>query len=362
MEARLNALIGDIYEAALDEAALRRVAGGLANIVDGCSTVLAVDGGAVLTFSGVPEDAMAAWSGRFHALDPWIALGRNLPLGEFVDTEPLLPVSALEATAFYHEFLRPIVRLDVVRLAGSRLMLLDERPVFLGILRERGQGSFDPAGVAAMGSVMPHLRRLVSLRWRLSSDGRVTSPADTTLDALALPVLRVDRSGRALWANAAAERLFAEKDGLLFVRGRQIDAQYKDDSVRLADALLRASEGQGGSVAISRPSGRRALAVIANPLPAEYALSPGEALLFISDPERRAPALVERLRHLFGLTAAEAEVAVALGHGQDIPEISAARQVKVSTLRDQISSILAKTGTGRQAQLAALIGRLAALG
>ena len=55
-------------------------------------------------------------------------------------------------------------------------------------------------------------------------------------------------------------------------------------------------------------------------------------------------------------------MAVALGHGQDAAEIAAARNVRISTLRDQISSVLAKTGTSRQAQLAALVGRLTALG
>lgn len=362
MEARLNALIRDIHEAALDDAALARLAAGIADVVGGCSAVISLDGGAVLNFNGLEADAITAWNQHFHTIDPWIALGRDLPLGAFIDTEDLLPVDRIEGGSFYNDFIRPIVRLDIVRLAGSRLMHLDDKLVFLGVMRERHQGPFDPVEVAALRTALPHLQRLIALRWRLSGDGHIASPADATLDALALPVLRVDQNGRALWANAAAERLLAENDGLVWTRGRQIAAQQADDSVRLADIVMRACAGRGGSAAISRPSGSRALAVIASPAPEARSGSGAEALLFISDPERRAPALSERLRHLFGLTFAEAEVAVALGHGQDAAEIAAARNVRISTLRDQISSVLAKTGTSRQAQLAALVGRLTALG
>src|SRR5690606_9161871 len=72
-----------------------------------------------------------------------------------------------------------------------------------------------------------------------------------------------------------------------------------------------------------------------------------EVLVLISGAHPlRTPAA--RLIALFGLSAAEAEVAVALSLGGHPEEIALQRGVRISTIRTQLSSILSKTGTARQ--------------
>lgn len=66
-----------------------------------------------------------------------------------------------------------------------------------------------------------------------------------------------------------------------------------------------------------------------------------------------------RILALFGLTASEAAVAAAVGAGQSLEDIAAARGVSVQTVRTQLKQIFAKTGTNRQSALAALIERTA---
>jgi DNA-binding CsgD family transcriptional regulator len=81
------------------------------------------------------------------------------------------------------------------------------------------------------------------------------------------------------------------------------------------------------------------------------------ALVFIRDPE--APLAATRLRELFGLTRTEAAVAAGLGDGKSLENIAADLGTGIGTVRTHLKRVLAKTGTHRQAQLVALLARVA---
>lgn len=62
-----------------------------------------------------------------------------------------------------------------------------------------------------------------------------------------------------------------------------------------------------------------------------------------------------RLRAAFGLTKAEARLAVALADGCSPAEAARDFEVKLTTVRTQLQQIFAKTGTSRQAELVAVL-------
>jgi DNA-binding CsgD family transcriptional regulator len=67
------------------------------------------------------------------------------------------------------------------------------------------------------------------------------------------------------------------------------------------------------------------------------------------------------LRNIFNLSAAEARLAQRLAAGDTLEEVVHSLGIKVSTARTQLAVIFAKTGTRRQAALAAVLTRLAYL-
>ena len=79
------------------------------------------------------------------------------------------------------------------------------------------------------------------------------------------------------------------------------------------------------------------------------------AIIFIRDPERPQSASAQALRELFGMTRAEAAIAVAVSQGQSPEQIAAALGVGLGTVRTHLKRVLTKTGTHRQVALAALI-------
>jgi len=62
-----------------------------------------------------------------------------------------------------------------------------------------------------------------------------------------------------------------------------------------------------------------------------------------------------RLRAEFGLTKAEARLALRLAGGASLASAAEAFDVKLTTIRSQLQQVFAKTGTSRQAELVALL-------
>jgi DNA-binding CsgD family transcriptional regulator len=90
-----------------------------------------------------------------------------------------------------------------------------------------------------------------------------------------------------------------------------------------------------------------------------YRLSLASQILVIVRSGRRwheaAPAV---LRAAFGLSAAEAEVTLALARGVTRDQIAAARETSTQTVKTQIKSIFSKLGVSREMDLTAMLGDL----
>ena len=67
------------------------------------------------------------------------------------------------------------------------------------------------------------------------------------------------------------------------------------------------------------------------------------------------------LQCLFGLTAAETQLAVELARGRNLLDIARTRRLSRTTIRSQLASLFVKTQTRRQVELVALLGRVAVL-
>ncbi|MFD3189972.1 helix-turn-helix transcriptional regulator [Sedimentitalea sp. HM32M-2] len=81
------------------------------------------------------------------------------------------------------------------------------------------------------------------------------------------------------------------------------------------------------------------------------------AMLVLMDTDLDRQSVCRHLRNLHGLT--DAEQAIAIADGQTVSEIAESSGVSRHTLRNQLKSVYANTGLNGQAQLAALVNRLA---
>ncbi len=173
--------------------------------------------------------------------------------------------------------------------------------------------------------------------------------------------LLLDRAGRLVHANAAADALLRGGDGLTATRNG------------LAAATAAAFRWLGATIgAAGRRRDRR------NAAPAAAVGQAGAALLvamrglddFLFAGHRRAglrrPAArfavpARTLAMLFGLTAAEADLATAVLAGQELKAIAAASGRSVNTVRNLLARLMARPTFHRQSELLRMLDRLSQL-
>jgi DNA-binding CsgD family transcriptional regulator/PAS domain-containing protein len=238
-----------------------------------------------------------------------------------------------------------------------------EGPSILGLEVERLIGSepFTASEIETMRALLPHMQRAGQLVLRL-----MAARQEGLLDALAAfdcGALLLDWRGQVLRMNAKAEAMMgpgiAVRAGMLTAAGRDCGAAVQR---LIGSVIARGPLHQAepiGAVPVARP-GKRPLIVRGAPLArsAQDLFHQARAVLMIDDPEAQQVPQAPVLRQVFGLTGAEASVAIAHSSGRDVEEIARMmRGVSIGTLRNQLKTICAKTDTRRQAELVALLLR-----
>ena len=178
-------------------------------------------------------------------------------------------------------------------------------------------------------------------------------------DAAGIGAVICDRAGRVLFANSAAEAIAAGGDTLV-LRARElpIGARRSADAAGLLRLVIDAADGgAGGALCLESEAGRRVFALVA-PLPPRFGGRPGHALIVLRPADEATSLDGGLLARLFGLTAAEAHVALAFMSDRSFAEIREARGVSENTLRTQLAHVMRKTDTTTQRQLVRLLSLL----
>lgn len=221
-------------------------------------------------------------------------------------------------------------------------------------------GRYDPTDIEQFKVINAHVRRALAVGARLGSLATQQQLTAELLDQSASAIVLLDADGRVVFMNRAAEQL---KDG---VDGVRIAA----DGVRLAlreeRAQLQALIGRviaarrptGEVMRVSRPSGRHPYSIlvsgVAEPPAALTAFRPAVCVL-ISDPARSAGPPPAHLQALFGMTPAEARLAVRLAAGETLQSAAHELGITYGTARSRLTDIFEKTETRSQGQLIKLM-------
>ncbi len=359
-------LIGAIYDAAAGNADWADVAAALRDAVGaGDVSLLRLDpNGAVelLAMTDFPEDAALAYQQHFHRHDPWAAAGQAV-VQEAVRTgvlrgavfgPELIAQDAYRRSVFWNEFAS---RVGVYHLLGAMQPLGEAGTLLVGLHRPQARTEFAVPERQAIDALLPHLRRALQLRHALQ-----LAPAQGAVagfDAIAKPAMIVDAELNLLHANQAAEALFRTGDLLARREGSvlRLAAPRTEDTAalrRLAARVALAND-PGAAIRVLAPGGATFIATVA-PLPAP-ARTPGppRALILVRslapNPDRSARLLAD----LYGLTQAEAAVALAAAEGHTAERIATDRATTINTIRTQLRRALEKTAAANLRELTRII-------
>jgi DNA-binding CsgD family transcriptional regulator len=364
---RVMNLVGQVYDAALDERLWPSLGSQIAAAFEASSTAIQtrlVHSGTtkILTrTANITEEMDRTYCEYYCKHDLWYHRAQRFGIGEIFTSNGLVSDNELAHSEFFADWLRHAEQFYIV---GSLFAVSGTTQAALGIHRPLGSPNFDQRDKTLFAFFLPHLRRALQVRERLAAAGAAAGTAFDALERSGMAALVAAGNGQILYANREAERLLRAGEGIAAVGGRLASARRPTNDRLLAlihaSAETAADKGAapGGILAIERDE-RLPLTVLVAPFqPAKdgFGAPLPAAIVFIRDPERVSPVTLA-LQSLFGLTPAEAGIAALLSEGRPTEDIAGRCRIAPNTVRMHLKSIFAKTGTSRQAQLVALILR-----
>lgn len=230
----------------------------------------------------------------------------------------------------------------------------------LSILRSRSDGRTTEEVRRIFAEAASATRAAVRLQRAIEQQGFHLLAG--TFDAMELPCLLLDGAGDIRQVTAAAERLLASYPILTIVNRR---VSSPDSNLRRhIDLALTKVLGPAGKaherIPIYGEGPVPPLVIDLFRLPRrEWAMHYApRAMMVLRDRRIGRNGHGELVAAAFGLTPAEAQVALALADGQSREVIAMARKVSHETVRAQMKSLYQKTGCRRETELALLVKAL----
>lgn len=351
-----DGLTDRIYEASILPELWPGVLRQMTGLVHGAGTVLlSVRGNDVRylvsdeTFQAVVEAYFGAFPGVNERMRRLLAIRR----AGFVSDWDVFSPEELESEPIFKDFLTPRGYgngvASVVPLPDNELILFHVEGLY-------SRGALDSRSIAALNSLRSHLARSSFISSRLSFERART--AVETLAGISLAACAVTRSGSVLVANehfSGQHEYWTTRGGnRIAIMDRRADGLLQGALSNIADdAQVRSLpmvSAEGGMPAV--------LHVVPMRGAARDLFMHAAAILVLMKSSTAPTAATPLLQALFDLSPAEADVAALIAAGTTPSEIAMRSGRSVNTVRNQLKSVLAKTGCKRQADVARLLAQL----
>lgn len=308
----------------------------------------------------VPDEQSEGISRYFN--DGWVNIDyrqrteRPLPLNTLYLDHRAVNENERKKSAIYNELFVPM---RMAHYAGIRFQMGADEEWFCFVCRSEEAGVIE-------GQSAQHFKRIAELAMNSASTAsRIhTERSSGMMEGLmksGVPAVLLDGAGRVTSVTSSAEAIFRGDFG---IRQGKLWSANPGDAVQLAalsafvanerqlDARRRVFiRGQGRS----RPVVLTALRVLG---PALDQLPGARVLVTLEDLNPAQTDVSGELRDMFGLSDAEAQIAMALHDGLDIAAIAERRQTAPATIRKQVSSMFDKMNVHRQPDLVQLLAKL----
>jgi DNA-binding CsgD family transcriptional regulator len=258
----------------------------------------------------------------------------------------------LDTDPVYRDFLYPF---GIRWTAGTVIPVPTSDIMVFDVARRVDDGPFDREMMLRLDRYRPHLARAALLAHRLGL--KAARAATEAMEIIGLPAAVLATGGRALSVNHALEALSPRVRFLAFDR-IAFGANRADQM--LAEAIASMSSNASRVVrSIPLPATEGAPALIAHLIPIRRAggdiFTHAAGLLVFTTVSAPGAPLTEVLTGLFDLTPAEVKVARGIAAAQTVDRMAGSMGLSRETVRTQLKSVMAKTGTTRQIDLALLL-------
>jgi DNA-binding CsgD family transcriptional regulator len=299
-----------------------------------------------------------SYSERYYAMCPFVSLAA----GQVLTADESYGETAWCEHAFYLQYLKP---LDLRYILNANIRTEDGVECAFFVSRAHRSQDYDKADKALIAVLLPHLMRAVDLHSTLDVLASERTLYAGTIDRMRVGTVILDEHGKVMKSNSAADRLFAERDGI-FLSHDTLHAHCPLENRKFQKSIRSAINNHSvaatacvEATTLARPTGKAHISVLIRPIPLNYCAEEKErrpaVAIFIRDPTSSPQNSRTLLHKLFRLTPTEIEIALLLVDGLTLEEAADALGVTKNTARAHLRGIFAKTGATRQAVLVKML-------
>ena len=381
---RLSDLIGFIYEGATEPEHWNVILPRVADYVSARFGLLFTplhppEKGGFYFNHRIPESVMHLWSTRWHGED--VMTNAVIQKGMFVEGnvfvgEDVMPYEQMQQAPIYRELNHPNQIDHFLCSAVFDHNSPNGVPTALNFYRSDKEGAFTPDERERLSILLPHVSRAFGVMAKLREADYKVAASLAALDRLTSGLLLLDASGAVAFANRSAQRLLEDGDGL---RLRNLFSTSSLGDLIAEDAAACKAIGSAISATLSHdpyatPHFSRCVTVPRTSGVASYTLQfsalgehsefgggSGEfaAIVFIADGAKDVEIDPALLQSAYGLTPAEAKVAVTLLESSSVQEAADKLGTSPNTVNTQVKQIYAKLGVDTRTRFVKLLLGLA---
>ena len=352
-------IVGQIYEAGLNADQWPGLLIQIADFCGGANAALVsadpdIHYSSVITPRANPK-SVTEYNQHWWRHDPISVLAAKAPPGKFVsvaDTDR----DSYFSSAFYNEFRR----FTGYGNHGVTTTLFREGEAFGNFVLQTSPRNDEITAQTLRNTriIVPHVARAVTMARKLHRLELERSMLDCGLRSDHAGLILVDTKGRRIFVDDEAEKLLETEARIKVINGEVRLDDIKAD-IRLKIAIQACARTVvdvpcGGSLTLEREHDKPPLTIEVLPYRKNrnnpYG-NPATAMLLIRDPGAVREADAERMRSRFGLTRAEAALAIEMLKGDGRAAAAKRCGISVNTARTHLMRIFEKTGVKRQAQL-----------
>jgi DNA-binding CsgD family transcriptional regulator len=262
------------------------------------------------------------------------------------------------------EWLKPqhmgyLLRVVILRKGPDRADPAEIAYIMLG--RDVDVGCYSGHDLALIDELLPHLQRALKLQWTVSGMRARYRAVLKALDALSIGVVLIDQRREPIVMNECAR----ESLGMNGTAISALASMYPSVDGRKGHAvpspLIRSAvpaDVMFSTVVRGLPGLQPLIGTVCRldgPPNRQAGEEKPAAIVFLRDPSRKVKLDEEMIRHLHGLTRAEAHLAVLLAEGGHLDEVARRLNISMHTARTHLKRIFSKTNTERQIDLVRLL-------
>jgi DNA-binding CsgD family transcriptional regulator len=362
---QLSDLIGEIYDAALDQSRWPSVLDKCIGFIGGCAAALffkdaSANRGDTYFETGITPYYRNLYFDQYVALDPATASHFQAEIEQPVAITDFMPFDEFQQTRFYREWVQPQGLIDFVSTVLDRSAT---SVVMFGVFRHQRDGLANDDTRRRMRLIAPHIRRAVIVG-RLIDLKHTDAKSFEILDSLGTAIFLVGADGFIIHSNLMGNTMLDDGALLQSVGGRLVV-----EDVRMGEAM---HEGFAAACEADTAQGVKAIALpllsktgerfVGHLLPLSSSarrrstLQYGAvAVLFVRKVTLEMPLTAEVIAKAFKLTPTELRVLLAVVEVGGAPEVALMLGIAVSTVKTHLVRLFHKTGVTRQADLVKLV-------